>query len=103
MTNDTDQLRSVVRRMKKYFFDVSPEGILVYADSMIGPLRNPQKQLEVVLSQNGQQLELRFEGRVTRAFTLDGSLSGACREAFGAYFRTLETLFREDTSLYYAA
>jgi hypothetical protein len=70
---------------------------------MIGPLQNQQKQLEVFLHRDRRRLELRLGGRLVESFALDESLGEACGKAFGAYFRTLETLFHEGTSLHYAA
>lgn len=73
-------------------FALSPEGVLVYQDPMIGALANPEKQLAVVVNLKKACLELKVREEVKQRFDLRVGTRQACREAFHAYFTAFESL-----------
>jgi hypothetical protein len=83
---------SLIQKLRKEFFDVSPDGTLIYTDPSIGPLLNPHHRLSVRLNDGKSCLELILNGQVQESFHLNGSVSKACREAFGAYFKAFEDI-----------
>ncbi len=83
---------SMIQQFKRDFFDVAPDGTLVYNDPSIGPLHNPRHHLSVRYNEGKSCLELTLKGQIQESFHLAGSVSKACRDAFGAYFRTFEDL-----------
>ena len=92
MRNETALSTALVRKLNANFFDVSEEGILVYLDPMIGPLRNRSRQLLVSLNAKKKQFELRLQGRVAEVFDFEGNMGNVCCRAFGAYFQAFEQL-----------
>lgn len=91
------------KQMRESFFDLSPEGVLVYQDPMFGPLANPAKSIAVVANTNEERLELRVRGNVERVFALALGAGQACQEAFAAYFATFASLCQEKAESVQAA
>lgn len=83
---------SLIQKLRKEYFDVSPDGTLIYTDPSIGPLHNPRHHLAVRLNDGKSCLELTLNGQVQESFHLNGSVSKACRDAFGAYFKAFEDI-----------
>ncbi len=83
---------NVIREMQEAFFDVGPDGALIYVDPMIGSLRSPTRQLTVAVNADQQQLELVHRGCVLQTFGLTDKAQDACERAFGAYFVTFQQL-----------
>ncbi len=83
---------NVVRQMRKAFFDVSPEGVLVYQDPFIGRLDNPRRGLVVELNPASACLELKVGGRLSGRFYLKEGVADACQRACGAYFEAVASL-----------
>ena len=82
----------MIRRMKKRRFSVAADGVLLYADPILGRLENHTKRLVVALNVAKQRLELKHEGAVTAAFDLANGIEKACLSAFHAYFSAFEQL-----------
>lgn len=78
--------------MRRVFFDVADDGVLVYLDPMIGRYENARHDLVVRLNETDRLLELRVRGRRARTFDLAAGVEFACQEASSAYFRTLVKL-----------
>jgi len=84
--------QNLAAKMRRHFFDLSPDNVLLYVDPMIGELRNPRWSLVVRLAGSGQALELCHEGQPVERFDLIQSIKGACTAAFLAYYELLELL-----------
>jgi len=87
--------KNLVQKMQQVFFDLSPENVLVYQDPIIGQLANRDKQLAVVANLEKAQLELKLAGQIEEVFELSRGIAKACRNAFGAYFKTFEALCQQ--------
>jgi len=78
-----------LREMNDSFFDVAPDGTLIYMDPMIGALKNLKRKLAVKV--DGSRLVLSHEGIAVEVFELSTGVRSACEAAFASYFK----LFRE--------
>lgn len=79
----------VVRRMRRAFFDVASDDVLVYQDPCIGLLANPDLDLAVKLNHDKTRLELRVGDHIERTYDLAQNVAAACIAASGAYFDAL--------------
>jgi hypothetical protein len=92
MSNTNGLPGNLIKKMRNVFFDVSPEGILVYMDPIIGQLANNAKQLMVKLNPDKNQFELHLNSQIQQVFKLDKRVGHTCQEAFMAYFNTFSNL-----------
>jgi hypothetical protein len=93
MNRSPSALRKTIRaKMRKLFFDVSPDGILVYLDPIIGTLENTQLRLQIRTDFAKKQFELEMAGDVEKVISWNGNIRQACEEAFVAYFRGFRKL-----------
>ncbi len=83
-----------LKKMNRVFFDVSPDGDLVYMDPMIGVLCNTDRRIVVQLNTQDAVLELRLGSQTVQTFPLVPSVAQACLSASGAYFALFERLCR---------
>jgi hypothetical protein len=79
-----------LREMNDSFFDVAPDGTLIYMDPMIGALKNLKRKVAVKVD-GSSRLVLNHEGIAIEVFDLAQGVRSACESAFAAYFK----LFRE--------
>ncbi len=85
----------VIKEMRESFFDVSPDGVLVYIDPMIGTMRHVRQHLAVRVNAEAGKIELQHRGQTIQEFLLTEGTRVACEAAFGAYFSTLEDFCRQ--------
>ncbi len=86
--SDSSQER-VFKRMRRAFFDITSDDVLVYQDPCIGLLSNPDLALAVKLNRGKTQLELRVGDHVECTYDLAQNVAAACIAASGAYFDAL--------------
>ncbi len=82
----------VLKEMRDSYFDISPDGVLVYLDPMIGTMRHLQHHLMIRVNAEKNGLELQHRGETIQEFNLTEGPRHACEAAFGAYFSTLQKL-----------
>jgi len=85
---------SVLRRMRKVFFDESIDHLLVYRDPLIGPLSNEKWALAVRTRPTTNTFELWLADRLVEEIAIAPDVEDACRKAIRAYYRELESLCR---------
>jgi len=91
------QSQAMARKMRSAFFDVSPEGVLVYLDPFIGLLRHQREDLSVRAEPGKARFTLTVGGTVTQTFEWQSDIGSTCWEAFAAYFRQLEQTFKQQS------
>ena len=84
----------MLKELRDGYFDISPDGVLVYLDPMIGSMRHARHHLAVRVNPEKSQLELHHRGQTLQTFPLAEGPRRACEDAFGAYFSTLEDICR---------
>lgn len=77
------------QRLRKEFYDISDDRLLVYLDHSIGRYEFPKHGLFVRLSDTKTQLELSIRGDIIETFPLSHDPVQACQAASAAYFRRL--------------
>ena len=82
----------MIKRMRKQRFSVAADGVLLYADPILGRLENEAKRLVVSLNVAQQRFELKHEDAITAVFDIADGIEKACRAAFNAYFSAFEQL-----------
>lgn len=82
----------VLKELREAFFDISPDGVLVYLDPMIGTMRHARHHLSVRINGEKNQVELHHRGAPAREFSFADGVRRACENAFGAYFTMLQEL-----------
>jgi hypothetical protein len=97
MSKTETAMTGLIRQMRKAFFDVSPEGVLVYQDPFIGRLDSPRKGLIVELIPGAARLELKIQGKITARFDLTEGVGSACERACVAYFEAVRSLSAQRT------
>src|SRR4029079_6670630 len=85
----------VIKEMLECFFDVSPDGVLVYLDPMIGTMRSLARHLMIRVNSEKSRLELQHRGQTVQEFALAEGARRACEDAFGAYFEKLQEFCRQ--------
>jgi hypothetical protein len=95
MKNAASLTSRLLKEMRESFFDVSPDGVLVYLDPMIGTMRSLARQLMIRVNSEKSRLELQHRGQTVREFPLAEGARRACEDAFGAYFEKLQEFCKQ--------
>lgn len=88
------KLRRLHQEIRKAFFRISDDGLLIYDDPAIGRLHHPATRLRVRCNAALVRLELLQADAVLDVFGLEPNAAEACRRAAGAYWIALERAYR---------